>query len=249
MPSIAVQKRVVSVMQSLPGWPALRVLDLSCGEGRVLERLARAGCDVQGTHYRSDDYILKNPASILSRIPIHQNVDLTQPLPFENQSFDVVIATEVIEHLPSHAAFIQEAARLVKPGGHLILTTPNIHRLHSRWQFALTGQHELRSARFGWETPADELYTTHHNPVYFPTLHVLLHQHGMRMVQTRFTTCKPVALLLLPLLPLIYAATALEARHQIKRHRTGGRDLLRWMLDPRILFSDQLVVCARHIEA
>jgi SAM-dependent methyltransferase len=247
MPSASIKKSVLKIIETLPEWPAIQVLDLSCGEGAILELLQRKGCSAEGTHYRNDDYIVKNPSPVLSEVPIHDSVDLTQHLPFSDKSYDVVIATEVIEHLPSHAGFLAEAARITKDGGSLIITTPNINRLQSRIQFALTGQHEFRSARLGWDIPADAIYSTHHNPVYFPVIHTLLHHNGMRIVHTRFTKCSLAALLLIPLLPLIWLATVIEARHAIKRSRTGGINLLRWMLDIRLLFSDILLIQAKKI--
>ncbi|MFN2352422.1 MAG: class I SAM-dependent methyltransferase, partial [Kiritimatiellia bacterium] len=77
-------------------------MDLSCGDGAVLDVLSKDGCQVEGTHFRRDDYIYQQPRQILETSRIHEGVDLTQPLPFPASSYDVVLATEVIEHLPSH---------------------------------------------------------------------------------------------------------------------------------------------------
>jgi SAM-dependent methyltransferase len=245
MPNQIIIEKAVKVIRSIPGWPSLRVLDLSCGEGALLELLHAAGGEVEGTHYREDDYILKHPRAILSTATIHKEVDLTRRLPFDDQSYDVVIATEVIEHLPSHSAMLAEVSRILKPGGYFLCSTPNIHRLASRLQFALTGYHELRSARLGWHVPADALYSTHHNPVYLPVLHTLLHHNGLHIETVRFIKCSLPALLLIPLLPVVLVATAVETRHAIKRSRAGGLDLLRWMNNVRLLFSNTLFILAR----
>ncbi len=248
MPDKKIIDAVIRSVRQCEGWPQLRVLDLSCGDGHVLEALARDGARVEGTHYRTDDYIFKSPAAIVKQVKIHQGVDLSRTLPFADASYDVVLATEVMEHLPNHAVFCAEAARIVRPGGWFICSTPNVHRLQSRVQFMLTGQHELRSARLGWDIPASDLYTTHYNPVYFPVLHTLLHFGGMHVQRLVFTTCKRRAVLYAPLYPLVALAAALETRHARKRNPAGGRDLLRWMRDPRLLFSDQLMIVARKTE-
>ena len=49
---------VARELRALPGYPRLAVLDLSCGRGALLARLAAAGCAVRGTHFRADDYKL-----------------------------------------------------------------------------------------------------------------------------------------------------------------------------------------------
>lgn len=245
MPSIKIIEAVARKVASLPGYPSLRVLDLSCGDGQVMELLASENCEVEGTHFRSRDYIFKSPSAVLETATVHQGIDLSKPLPFLNEQYDVVLATEVIEHLPSHVTFCSEAARILKDGGYFLFTTPNIHRLHSRVQFMLTGEHELRGARLGWETHPEDLYSTHYNPVYFPVLHTLLHHNGLDIVSLAFTECKPWACALALLYPAVWVSTIIHSRHAFKRSHEGGGDLLRWMTDLRMLFSDQLVVLSK----
>ena len=55
-----------------------------------------------------------------------------QALPFEDKSFDIVIAKEAIEHLPSQKKALDEWYRVLRPGGELLLTTPNRDSLHLR---------------------------------------------------------------------------------------------------------------------
>jgi len=245
MPSKQIIDAAIRTARRLPGWPALRVLDLSCGDGALLEAFDKEGCPVEGSHFRSDDYIYQRPSPVLRKVKIHEGVDLSKPLPFADEEYDVVIATEVVEHLNSHALICSEVGRILKPGGHFLWSTPNIHCLYSRLQFLLTGQHELRSARLCWDSKPKDLYSTHHNPVYFPTIHTILYQHGMRVERLVFTKCRPLTYLLLPFFPLVYLATAIEIRHAIKRSRPCGKDLLRWLIDYRMLLSEQLFVSAR----
>jgi SAM-dependent methyltransferase len=56
--------------------------------------------------------------------------DLTQPLPLPSQSFDTVLATDLLEHLPDPAAIWAEISRLLRPNGLVILTVPFLYWIH-----------------------------------------------------------------------------------------------------------------------
>lgn len=64
-------------------------------------------------------------------------MDLNNPLPIEDNSIDLVIAGEILEHLINPFMFLQEINRVLKKGGELILSTPNIACLKSRIQLLL----------------------------------------------------------------------------------------------------------------
>ena len=226
------------------GCPGQRVLDLSCGEGDVIAALIEKGFEAEGTHFKADDYILRNPNPVLRTARIHTGVNLGGTLPFDDASFDVVLATEVIEHLADHPVFLREACRILKPGGRLVLSTPNVHRLKSRLTFFWTGRHDLLGGRLGWETPPEDLYSTHHHPVDFSILHAMLFHNRLRVKALRITRMHPVSVLLFPLSPLIHLFALLSTRRVVRDHREGGRDLRRWLRHPALLLSDQLLVVA-----
>ena len=227
------------------GSPGQRVLDLSCGEGDVIAALAEKGFEVEGTHFKEDDYIIRNPNPILKTARIHTGVDLGGTLPFEDGSYDVVLATEVIEHLADHPTFLREAGRILKPGGRLVLSTPNVHRLKSRLTFFWTGRHDLLGGRLGWETAPENLYSTHHHPVDFSILHTMLFQNGVRIEGLRITRINPVSMLLYPLVPLVSIFAWISTRRVVRDHRDGGTDLRRWLRHPALLLSDQLLLIAQ----
>lgn len=248
MPQAFITQTVIHAVSKLPGFPKLSVLDLSCGEGEILGRLAEAGCQVQGTHYREDDYIVTRRER-LATLPIAMGVNLHAPLPFNPGMFDLVLATEVLEHLESHFNIIAEAGRVLKPGGHLIFTTPNIFRMHSRMQFFLTGKHKLIQRRLGWDLQAEERYAYHISPVDFPVVHTLLHQAGLEIQQLRFTRFKVKSIFFLPFWPLVWLACQLTVDRHAKKVKAFGqceRALNRWLTHPAMLFSEQLFVVARR---
>jgi len=246
VPQKHVFEAVLRAARRLPGYPKLRVLDLSAGRGEIAAALAGDGCDVRGTHFRADDYKLAEEPPPPG-IAIDPDVDLTRPLPYGSAAFDLVILCEVAEHLPTYIPVIAEIGRVLAPSGHLILSTPNVARLHSRWHFFWTGTHKLIRRRVGWDLTPDDLYAYHITPVDFPLLHTLLRQAGLSVERLEVTRFKWKHAWLFLLYPFIWLSTRLETR----RHRSGSghaageEDLFRWMTRPAMLGSEQLLLTAR----
>lgn len=252
MPQDLVARAIVSAIRALPNYPALSVLDLSCGQAEIIRELAADGCEIRGTHFRGDDYKLHDaPRSLLENLPIDQEVDLTEALPYPASSFDVVILSEVGEHLPTYIQVVHEAGRILRGQGHLVLSTPNISRLHSRFHFFLTGTHKLIRRRVGWDILPSELYAYHISPVDFPLLHTLLFQAGLRVRRLGFTRFKPEYAWLVLLFPVFWLFTRLETRKRVAPglHKKGEEDLFRWMLHPAMLASEQLLLIAQKVSS
>lgn len=64
--------------------------------------------------------------------------DIMDGLPFADSSFEVVYCCEVMEHILGYPEdYMKELYRVLKPGGHMVLTTPNLHRLSNKVRFLL----------------------------------------------------------------------------------------------------------------
>jgi SAM-dependent methyltransferase len=247
VPQPHVTDAVLRAARRLAGFPRLRVLDLSAGRGEIAAALARDGCTVRGTHFRADDYKLAGAPPPPAGVPIDPDVDLMRPLPYDDAAFDLVVLCEVAEHLPTEIPVIAEIGRILAPGGFLILSTPNVARLHSRFQFFLTGTHKLIRRRTGWDLAPGDLYAYHINPIDFPLLHTLLFQAGLSVERLDVTLFKWKHAWLLVLYPLVWIAARLETsrRRSGPAHARGEQDLFRWMVHPAMLTSEQLLVTAR----
>lgn len=103
------------------------VLDTGCGSAWLAETLTAQGLSVVST-----DIALANLKKAKMKVPVvnhHQTALDSFNLPFNDKSFDYVVASEVIEHVPDPGAFIKELSSKVKPGGKLIITTPYKEKL------------------------------------------------------------------------------------------------------------------------
>lgn len=102
----------------------LRILDVGCGGGILTEPLARMGADISGIDMVEETIIHAREHAKAQGLKIHYST--WQPEAFEQiEEFDVICAMEVIEHVADPAEFLNALARILKPDGMLILSTPN----------------------------------------------------------------------------------------------------------------------------
>jgi glycosyltransferase involved in cell wall biosynthesis len=103
--------------------PAGEVLDLGCGAGPGLRFFAQRGRPAVGL---DGSFFALVEARRLTPVRGLVRGDLGRELPFRNGSFGLVLASEVVEHVSDGPAFLRECRRILRPGGVLLLTTPNL---------------------------------------------------------------------------------------------------------------------------
>jgi SAM-dependent methyltransferase len=113
------------------GGPGRRVLDLGCRDG-ALTQAYLDGNEVVGVD--ADREALAGAAKL--GIETHW-ADLDQPLDFAEDSFDVVVAGELLEHLRDPLRLVGEIRRVLRPGGTFVASVPNAYRLKGRLLFLL----------------------------------------------------------------------------------------------------------------
>jgi SAM-dependent methyltransferase len=104
---------------------APRIIDLGCGDGLMLDQFRQLRPEAELVGY---DYSELQVNRARARIPEAQidQADLTRSIPQPDGVADVVYAGEVIEHLYSPDDLLDEMARILRPGGIAMLTTPNL---------------------------------------------------------------------------------------------------------------------------
>lgn len=107
-----------------------RILDVGCGTGAFIERL-------RGLRYQEVKGIDIDASFARARGLTVAEGDLDDAWCFESAAFDLCVAIEVVEHVESVGAMLRELARVLKPGGHALITTPNVHSVEARLRFLL----------------------------------------------------------------------------------------------------------------
>jgi SAM-dependent methyltransferase len=115
----------------LEGRPPGLLLDVGCYDGQFISRVvdggAIIGMDVSHTALRA--------ASARGVMGVRAQIEAA--VPFASESFATVVAAEVIEHVFDTQAVLNELGRVLRPGGWLALTTPNLVALSGRAQLLL----------------------------------------------------------------------------------------------------------------
>jgi SAM-dependent methyltransferase len=115
-----------------------RVLDVGCRSGRFTQHYIE-GNDIVGVDVDRDAIALFTETLGLEGHWL--DVD-SEPLPFPPSSFDVVVCTEVLEHLRFPDQALAEIRRVLRPDGRLVGSVPNATRLRNRWRFLCGELHE-----------------------------------------------------------------------------------------------------------
>jgi len=187
--------------------------------------------------------------------------DLMETLPVADASADLVICQEGIEHLPDQLHAFREFNRVLKPGGVVLIMTPNFSSLRCRWSHFLTESelynrlppNELDTL---WHSEAGRQYFGHAFLIGIQRLRTLAFVSGFDLTKVLPSRASLGSLVLGVFYPLIAATTAyaywrnMRKNAQIPldmRRRTYG-EVARLNLHPSILFGKQIFVEFRKRE-
>ncbi len=118
-------------------YDGLSVLDIGCGGGLICEPMTRLGGTVTGIDPAGSGIEAARVHAKAGGLDITYRNATAETLVEEGQTFDVVLALEVIEHVPSPDDFVATCAQLVAPGGLLVMST--INRTLKAWGLAIIG--------------------------------------------------------------------------------------------------------------
>ena len=106
---------------AIPKYASGRLIDLGCGNAPLYVKykqcVSSVTCVDWGNSAHKNEYV-------------DVECDLTKKLPFDECSFDTIIMSSVLEHIPEPALLWAEIARILKPGGRILMDTPFYYPLH-----------------------------------------------------------------------------------------------------------------------
>lgn len=228
-----VHDKVVSLLLTeKPGY----LLDAPAGEGAFAVRARELG------------YAVRCGDIDVSRFKANgiecDRIDLNTRWPYDDHLFDYVVAIEAIEHLENPWHIVREANRVLKPGGKLILTTPNILTIKSRLSYLLYGYPNYFHYMIEQHRDhRDESPIDHINPVGFLELRHVLSRNGLQIETIETNRYVKRHSLFYQLLRLL-----LHSRGQSHVRNDKAKAAVRQaLLSPVLLFGEVLVLKARKV--
>lgn len=176
-----------------------------------------------------------------------QEISTDSVIPFEDSSFDLIYAIEVLEHTPRPYDFIKQAYQKLKPGGTLIFSTPNILHFQSRLKLLLTGYPEMYGPLSAQDKNAGRI-CGHIMPLGFNQFHYGLRKAGFENIEFHIDRRKKgaigPALLLYPLL----LAMSYKTKRDLKRYDSEvyeeNRDIIMKMNSIDVVSSRSAIIVA-----
>ena len=189
---------------AISGEEGQKVLDIPCGAGAFTDRLQKRRVDV----YPAD---CRNLLQVESKHFVQ--ADMNRKIDYADASFDTVASIDGIEHIERPFDFIRECHRVLKKDGTLVVSTPNVSSLRSRFRWFVTGFHNKCKA------PLDETqpHPLHHiNMISYPEMRYMLHSNGFKIETITTNRMKVANLVYAVLLPVIILASYMAVGRELK---------------------------------
>ncbi len=215
----------------------LDILDVPAGNGLVVDRLKALGHNAIGGDINDarDGFV---------------RVNMEKPFPFEDCSFDAITCLEGIEHVLDGYKLLAEMVRTLRPGGTLVVSTPNVMNVYSRfWYFLYGYPFQFPPHAIQHVTKERAIDRGHINPMSYLRMRYLLESLGAEVVDIMGDRAKKKHLLPL-LMPIFFVGWLLGRKH---RRREDGKNknlqsVSKHLRSKPLLLSRSLILVAKKKE-
>lgn len=224
-----------AVFQLINKNPQSRIVDIPSGHGAFVLRLKDHGFD---------DIVAVDIDNILDFSHKQFLVgDMTQSLPLADASVDTLVCIDGIEHIDEQFQFIKEVARVLKTNGELVISTPNISSLRSRWRWLMSGHHNKCKAPLDEKNP-NPLH--HIGMISMSEIRYLLHTNNLHIQSITTNRIKPASWLYLVVAPLSFLYTTLSYRKSGRKEGISeiNQQVKKSMFSMPVLFGETLIIKA-----
>lgn len=167
------------------------ILDIGCAEGPYSQFLSNNN-DLYGMDQCPQRLFLENTENALCKGYKAILIGDCTLIPFQNSNLDVIIATEVIEHITETRKCLKEIKRVLKHGGKVIISVPNLVSIYNRISILLGSGLGLAPWKFLHEKTIYDRWTSIRYPEQslhvrfftFDSLRNLLHEEGFKIVES-----------------------------------------------------------------
>ncbi|GEM_PF-552014 len=213
-----------------------KVLDLGCGDGKTGKEIFDRGFIVEACDMDAARFLFHNV------IPFN-NGNLNDKLPYRDGMFDYVIFMEVIEHVYNPDFVMAEISRVLRKGGVLVLSTPNILNIGSRLRFLFEGSYDFfREPVLDYARcfPA-ALQNMHVIPWRYHELEYLLEKNGLK-VDNLYVDRQKANLIF----PALVLKPVMWVQSLVKNGRTRQKGGVDYSRINKILFSSEMLL-GKHL--
>ena len=215
-----------------------KLLDVPSGPGYFAKQAGENGFEAVAAEIDPTLHVLPGVTYV--------NANMGEKLPFLDNAFDYVVSIEGIEHTENPFRFLRECARVMKTGGTIFLTTPNVSSLQNRLLFLITGSHDNPPGPIRSDLP--NLFMSHINLVPFQRLEAFFRFSGFKIEELHPWKLRPVSCFLYY---LIYPFAKFRYDKAFKQRYAGKpdeelyRQIFQRYLSKEVLCGEYHVVIAR----